>query len=138
MNRIPVFLSFDYEHDLEVKNNLVAQWNSDLCPIDIRDVSLLGGVTDHRWQTDAARAIDASRVVLVICGKNTHSAPGVTAEVSMARQRRRPVICLRGRIEGASLPRGVPGYTEMVPLDWKRVLEALDRIERPEDYDEED
>jgi hypothetical protein len=37
MNRIPVFISFDYAHDLATKNRLVTEWGRDDCPIWIKE-----------------------------------------------------------------------------------------------------
>ncbi len=125
MNRIPVFISFDYQHDLETKNRLVVEWGNESCPIWIKDFSLPGAVTDHRWQTEAAKRLDAVKAVLVICGKNTHSAVGVETEVQMAFQRNKAVLFLRALHEGSSLPHGVAKNTRMIPLDWKSVYETL-------------
>jgi hypothetical protein len=125
MKRIPVFISFDYEHDLATKNRLVAEWAIDACPIWIKDCSLPGSVTDHRWQTDAGKHINEAKAVLVICGKNTHSAAGVRTEVQMAYQRVKPVLFLQAFHEGSSLPEGVPKDTKMISLDWKTVYANL-------------
>ncbi len=128
MNRIPVFISFDYQHDLETKNRLVTEWADESCPVWIKDVSLPGSIMDHRWQTDAAKGIDAARAVLVICGRNTHSADGVKVELQMAYQKRNPIVFLKALQEGASLPAGVTKETKMVSLDWKSVYSALASI----------
>jgi len=125
MNRIPVFISFDYAHDLATKNQLVAEWGRDECPIWIKDCSLELPVTDHRWQTEAAKRIDSVKAVLVICGKNSHSADGVKIEVQIAVQRKKPVLYLEAFKEGSSLPAGVSKETKMVPLGWKSVYEHL-------------
>lgn len=125
MNRIPVFISFDYAHDLATKNRLVTEWAGDNCPIWIKDYSLETPIADYRWQTEAARRIDASKAVLVICGKNTHSADGVKTEVQMALKRNKPVLYLQAFNEGSSLPAGVPKNSKMITLDWKTVYEQL-------------
>jgi hypothetical protein len=128
MNRIPVFISFDYQHDLETKNRLVTEWSGESCPIWIKDSSLPGAVTDHRWQSDAAKRIDEVKAVLVICGKNSHSADGVKIEVQMAMQRKKPVLFLRALKEGSSLPDGVAKDSKMISLDWKSVCENLEPL----------
>jgi hypothetical protein len=61
----------------------VKEWSRPDCPIWIKDMSLPGAVTDHRWQTEGAQRIDAAKAVLVICGKDTHSAIGVNIETQM-------------------------------------------------------
>ena len=125
MNRIPVFISFDYKHDLATKNRIVTEWSRPECPIDFKDFSLEAPVTESRWQPEAARRIDAAKAVLVICGKNTHSADGVKIEVQMALQKGKPVLYLEAFKEGSSLPSGVPADAKMIPLDWKTVYEQL-------------
>jgi len=125
MNRIPVFVSFDYTHDAATKNRLITEWSNELCPIWIKDCSIELPVTDHRWQTDAAKKVDSAKAVLVICGKNTHSAEGVRTEVQMALQQRKPVLYLQAFKEGSSLPTGVARGTKMLSLDWKAVYEHL-------------
>lgn len=125
MNRIPVFLSFDYHTDAPTKDRLVKEWNRPDCPVDIRDVSLPGPVTDARWQTIAAQGIGRAKAVLVICGRNTHSADGVKIEVQMAKQASKPVLFLRALKEGASLPAEVAKSTPMIDLDWPSLVAAL-------------
>jgi hypothetical protein len=82
-------------------------------------------VNEGRWQSEAGKRIELAKVVLVICGKNTHSADGVKIEVQMARQKEKPVLFLKGLKEGASLPTGVAKTERMIPLDWASVYEEL-------------
>ena len=121
MNRIPVFISFDYQYDLGTKNRLVTEWSGESCPIWIKDSSLPGSVEDHRWQADAAKRIDEAKAVLVICGRNTHSAHGVKIEVQMAMQRGKPVLFLRALNEGSSLPYEIAKDSRLIPLVWKSI-----------------
>lgn len=125
MNRIPIFISFDYAHDLATKNRLVAEWKSEECPIWIKDCSLEVPVTDSRWQPEALKRIDSAKAVLVICGRNTHSADGVKTEVQMALQKGKPVLYLQAFKEGSSLPAGIAKETPMISLDWRTVCERL-------------
>ena len=125
MNKIPVFISFDYEHDLMTKERLVKEWAQKDCPIWIKDCSLTEPVTPQRWQTEVAKRMENVKAVLVICGRNTHSANGVTTEVQMAQQRKLPVMCLQALQAGSSLPVGVPKDTAMVALDWQTVAKHL-------------
>lgn len=125
MNRLPVFVSFDYEHDRSTKERLVTEWGMSQCPIWIKDESLPGPVEDIRWQTVAAEKINAAKAVLVICGKNTHSAKGVIAEVQIAMKKDKPLVFLQAFKEGSSLPYGVKHDTRMTTLDWQSVYAAL-------------
>lgn len=40
MKKIKAFISFDYDHDLKLKNALVAQLKLDDSPFEINDVSI--------------------------------------------------------------------------------------------------
>jgi len=125
MNRIPVFMSFDFKHDETVKEQLVREWADDRCPIWIQDKSIPAPVIDQRWQSEAAKRIASAKAVLVVCGHNTHSADGVIAEVQMGIQQGKPIVYLRARGAGSSLPRGVSRGAAMTDMDWDSVAEAL-------------
>ena len=73
------------------ESRVVANWCSETCPIWVKDWSLEASITDYRWQTEAAKRIDASKALLVIFGKNSHSANGVKTGVQMALQRGKPI-----------------------------------------------
>jgi len=125
MNRVPVFISFDRAHHLATKNRLVAEWAGEGCPIWIKDVSLAWAVMEQRCQTEAARVIESAKTMLVIRGKNPHSADGVMFEVQTAAKRREPTIYRRAFSERTSLPRSVAAGTQMTGSHWKAVHAAI-------------
>lgn len=126
---VRVYISFDFEHDLELKNGLVAQLAHLGFGPGWVDQSIPAPIIDERWQTDARRRISASDLVLVVCGKNTHTAKGVNIEHKIARQMEKPVRFLRGRQEGASFPPDVKAADQimqsMSPIDVAGLMNEL-------------
>ena len=83
--RKKVFVSFDFENDLALKHFVVGQARHPEYGFEIVDCSLREAAPERKWKERAMAAIKRSDVVLVIVGQNTHRAPGVLAEVKMAR-----------------------------------------------------
>jgi hypothetical protein len=84
-----VFISFDYDHDADAKMLLAGQAKHPDSPFDFTD----GSVKDHLtgdWKEKVRRRMDNVDVVIVLCGERTHTAAGVAAELSIARERGRP------------------------------------------------
>jgi hypothetical protein len=93
-----VFISYDYDHDSFLKEALVGQSKHSDSPFDISDWSIK--VASPGWRAEAQRRISASTTVAVICGKHTHTATGVAAEVSIAQSLHKPYFLLAGYSEG--------------------------------------
>ena len=91
-----VFISFDYGHDNDLRGNLVAQTKNPDSPFSIRDRSVKYRI-DENWRKEVRDRIRGSDLTIVICGEHTHDAPGVAAEVTIAREERKPYFLLKGR-----------------------------------------
>lgn len=98
MAPVPIFISFDYDHDLDCKNLLVGQAKNPDSPFEIADWSVK--TSSAGWKTDARNRIRRTRQVIVICGENTHTATGVNEEIRIARSENRPYFLLNGRPNG--------------------------------------
>ena len=99
MKKVKVFISFDYDHDLEIKNALVAQSELDDSPFEIHDISIKQAI-DSNWKTYARRKIKESDVVIFLCGKHTDNARGVSAEMSITQEENKDYFLLCGRTDG--------------------------------------
>ena len=97
---VPVFISFDYDHDADLKTLLVGQAKNDDSPFFIEDWSIKEASAD--WKEKARARIKRADQVVVICGKNTDSAAGVNAEISIARDEEKPYFLLAGRADGGN------------------------------------
>jgi len=89
------YISFDYDYDRDLKNLLLGQSRNDDSPFFIEDWSIKKATPS--WQADARKRIRRSNVVIVICGRQTHQAVGVTREIEIAREENIRFFLLRGR-----------------------------------------
>lgn len=78
-----VFVSFDFDNDLSLKNLLVGQTRNEDSPFDVIDFSLKESQPEADWLEKATQAIKQSEVVIVLLGSKTHSASGVRKEVKV-------------------------------------------------------
>ncbi len=91
-----VFISFDYDHDLDLKNLLVGQAKNEDSPFEIADFSIKEAISED-WKKKARTRIKGCDVVAVICGEYTDTASGVSAEVKIAQEEKVDYFLLWGR-----------------------------------------
>lgn len=128
MEKTRVFISYDYDHDLDLKTMLVGQAGNPDSPFDIADWSIK--VASPTWRDEARRRIRASDSVAVICGLSTHTATGVAAEVTIAQEEGKPYFLLSGRVAGTcTKPTTALGADSMYRWTWDN-LKALVRGSR--------
>lgn len=94
-----VFISFDYDHDEELKIALVGQSKHPNSPFEIVDMSIKEAI-DSKWKEHARKRIKNCDVVIVICGYYTDKATGVSAELTIAQEEKTPYFLLCGRAKG--------------------------------------
>jgi len=75
------FISFDFDHDEDLRNLLAGQAKHPDSPFEIKDRSLKEPLTGD-WKEKVRRRMDNIDVVIVICGEYTHTAAGVAAELT--------------------------------------------------------
>ena len=90
------FISFDYDHDSDLKVLLVGQAKNDDSPFEITDMSIKEAIDDD-WKKKARTRIKGCDVVVVICGEYTDSATGVSAELKIAQEESVSYFLLHGR-----------------------------------------
>lgn len=78
------FVSFDYDHDLGIKGALLAQSKLSDSPFAIADWSIKEA--SPTWKSEARSRIRRSDLVIVLCGRHTHTATGVAEELKMAQE----------------------------------------------------
>jgi hypothetical protein len=105
------FISYDYDHDNDVKNLLVGQARNGRTPFEISDWSIKEA--SRGWRSEARRRIDRANLVIVICGRYTHTAEGVSKEIGIAREAGTPFFLLRGRKSGTvRRPKGTSMWSD--------------------------
>lgn len=125
-----VFISFDYDHDRDLKTLLVGQSRNDDSPFFIEDHSIK--VETKGWKDDARKRIQRSDVMIVVCGLHTHQAVGVTDEIEIARDESVRYHLLKGRKAGTvRRPMGTSWFfDDLHPWTWKE-LESMTTIKQP-------
>ena len=93
------FISFDFDHDEELRDALVGQAKNPDSPFNIADWSVHEPF-DTNWRKRVRDRIRRTDLTIVICGEHTHSAKGVAAEVSITREEGNPYFLLWGRPNG--------------------------------------
>lgn len=76
------FISFDFDHDEDLRNLLAGQAKHPDSPFEIVDRSLKEPLTGD-WKEKFRRRLTNVDLVIVICGESTKSASGVAAELTI-------------------------------------------------------
>ena len=100
MAKVPVYISFDYDHDSDLKVLLVGQAANEDSPFDIVDWSIKDPSAD--WKVKARARIRRVSQVIVICGLYADTATGINAEIEIAREEGKPYFLLKGRAAGGN------------------------------------
>ncbi len=91
-----VFISFDFDHDEDLRNLLVGQAKNPDSPFDIADWSVKEPLTGD-WKEKVRERIRRTDLTIVICGEWTHTATGVAEELRITREEGKPYFLLWGR-----------------------------------------
>ena len=110
-----VFVSFDFDNDLNLKNLLIGQARNKRTDFELADWSLKETQPTATWERNARARIKRSGIVLVLVGRSTHRASGVLKEVKIAREEKIPIVQVTK--EGSGYTRvadagGVPDVAE--------------------------
>lgn len=92
-NKKRVFISFDVDNDKGTKEMLAGQANLPDSPFEFKDASVKEPLTGD-WKEKVKRRMDNVDVVIVLCGEKTHTANGVAAELTIAKDKKTPYFLL--------------------------------------------
>ena len=119
------FISFDYDHDNDLRGNLVAQAKRPESPFSITDWSVKKPI-DENWRREVRDRIGRTDLTIVICGEHTHDAAGVAAEVTIAREEGKPYFLLKGRRRRTcTKPRATLRTDEMYEWTWGNLKQLI-------------
>jgi hypothetical protein len=93
-----VFISFDFDHDKDLRDLLVGQAKNPDSPFDIADWSVKEPLTGN-WKEKVRERIRRTDLTIVICGEWTHTATGVAEELRITREEGKPYFLLWGRAD---------------------------------------
>jgi hypothetical protein len=92
------FISFDFDHDEDLRNLLTGQAKNPDTPFEIIDRSVKEPMTGD-WKEKVRARIRNTDLTIVICGEHTNTASGVAVELSISRDERKSYFLLWGRAE---------------------------------------
>ena len=93
MTKKRAFISFDIDHDEDTKKMLALQAKQADSPFDFKDNSVKDHLTGD-WKEKVRRRMDNVDVVIVLCGTMTYTATGVSAELDIAKEKKKPYFLL--------------------------------------------
>ena len=125
MTQKRVFISFDFDNDKKLRGSLIAQARDPKSPFNIIDSSVQEPF-DEKWRAQVRERIRKSNLVIVICGRHTHQAKGVEAEVSITRELNKPYVLLAGHRKGkCQKPANALKTDVMHKWKWKKLRELI-------------
>ena len=124
MPTLRIFVSFEYDRDNDLKNNFFRQAEQEL-PSPVLSSSLNRAYETAEWEVKARTAIRGSDIVIVLVGRDTHNAPGVQTEVSIARELGMPILQI---VPQNRTHQGVPNLPRPIKWKWETIRERLSRL----------
>ncbi len=92
---VRVFTAFDYDNDESLRNLLMGQAKHPDTPFAMHDWSVKDPLPGD-WKARVRTKIRSVDQVIVLCGLYTHLAVGVSAELVIAKEERKPYFLLWG------------------------------------------
>lgn len=118
------FVSFDYDHDSGLKDLLIGQSKNEDSPFEIEDWSIKEASDD--WKDKARERIKRSEIVIVICGKDTDKATGVSVELDIAQDEEKNYFLLAGYSDGGNVkPKSAKSGDKIYKWTWDNLKSLI-------------
>ena len=125
-SKTKVFISFDFDHDEDLKNLFVGQSKHEDTPFEITDMSVKEELSGD-WEEKVRQKIKKVEQVVVICGEYTDTASGVSVEVKIAQEEEKPYFLLWGRNgKTCKKPKAAKDEDKIYEWTWDNVKKLLD------------
>ena len=98
MSRIRIFISFDGDHDADLRDLLQEQCERPGSMFEFAARSQ-GASLNEAWNASSRSRIRSADEMVVICGEHTNASPRVAAELRIAQEEDKPYLLLWGRRE---------------------------------------
>ena len=119
------FISFDFDHDDDLRNALVGQAKYPNSPFEIVDTSVRRHLSGN-WKEKVRKRIRRAELVIVMCGEHTHKAVGVAAEVKLAQEEDKPYFLLRGHKDRVCTRPTTASDDEMHEWTWDNLRKLIE------------
>jgi hypothetical protein len=124
MAKAKVFTSFDFDHDEDLRNLLVGQAKNPDSPFELSDWSLQEPLTGD-WKEKIRRRIRQVDQVIVLCGRSTDTATGVSAELSITQEETKPYFLLAGRGNDSKKPKAASSSDKLYDWTWDNLKKLI-------------
>lgn len=127
MSHPRAFLSFDFDHDLNLKNLFAGQAVKDSpTPFTVQDWSSKNPLPQATWEYQIGQKIATTNMLIVLVGRSMTTASGVAKEISMATRHNVPVfgVYIDGANSAAPLPAALP-RNRVIGWTWPNVGAAV-------------
>ena len=119
------FISFDFDHDMELRGSLVAQAQDPNSPFEIADRSVHEPFSES-WRRQIRGIIQRADLVIFICGEHTHDARGVSAEMTITQEENKPYFLLWGRPDRTcNKPKGALSTDRIYRWSWSNLKDLI-------------
>jgi hypothetical protein len=116
-----VFISFDVDNDEGCKTLLAGQAKNPDSPFDFKDASVKEHLTGD-WKEKVRRRMENIDLVVILCGQRTHTAKGVAAELSIAREKGKEYFLLAAYADKeCTKPSTAPANEKMYRWTWENL-----------------
>jgi hypothetical protein len=121
-----VFISFDIDHDEGTKTMLAGQAKLPDSPFDFKDASVKDHLTGD-WKEKVRGRMDNIDVVIILCGEHTHTASGVAAELTIAREEDKPYFLLAAYADKTcTKPTSAKSSDKLYKWTWNNLKTLID------------
>ena len=119
------FISFDFDHDENLRNFLVEQAKNNNSPFEFSDWSLKEPLSGD-WKKKIRDRITMTSLTVVICGHHTDIASGVSTELGITRELGKPYFLLAGHPDGkCTKPKASGPNDKIYKWTWKNMENLL-------------
>ena len=119
------FISFDYDHDADLKAMLAGQAKNTASTFEIADYSVKDPLTGD-WKKKVKEKLNLVGVVVVICGEHTDSANGVSVEVEIAQELEKDYFLLWGRSDKTCVkPKSAKSSDKIYKWTWDNLTALI-------------
>jgi len=119
------FISFDFDHDEDLRNLLVGQAKNPDSPFEISDWSLKEPLSGG-WKDKVRERIKKTEIVIIICGHSTNSASGVEVELAITKEEKIPYFLICGRSDDKfTKPKSVDLNDKVYRWTWENLKNLI-------------
>lgn len=122
------FISFDFDNNADQKKYFAGQAQNSRTPFNIEDWSSKTELPQKEWEELIEAKIKKCNLVIVLVGRQAHSATGVVKEIRFAKSHNIPVFGVY--VDDAStttpLPDGLP-RNRVIPWEWEKIASAINQ-----------